>query len=263
MQLAFWDFPLTKCLEAAAQSLRRETEKHPASYCADLLRQQQVDIALLPVTTVFTAVEEFDIIPGGAVSSWGYPFAQLRVHQSLQQAKVLKSSPGKKLEEFMARVILKEHYGRQVQVVFNGRADIELFSESTPLPQGDDPETLDLGQEWYELAHYPMVWGVYACLKGTGTDLMSQSLIELTKEAEIIAQEWGARSDSPEDKFFGESLRLRLDDVTIAGLTAIREYMYYYGITEDLVPLPIFASEHAEQLPWWGQDMGQSGRERL
>ena len=263
MQLAFWDFPSTKCLEAAAQSLHRETEKHSASYCADLLRQRQVDIALLPVTTVFTAVEEFDIIPGGAVSSWGYPFARLRVHQGLQQAKVLKSSPDQKLEEFMARVILKEHYGRQVQVIFDGRADIELLPESTPLPRVDDPDILDLGQEWYELAQYPMVWGVYACLKGAGNDLMTQSLIELTKEAEIVAQEWGTRSDSPEDKFFGESLRLRLDDVTIAGLTAIREYMYYYGMTEDLVPLPIFVSKHAQQLPWWGQDTGKNGGERL
>lgn len=263
MQLAFWDFPSTKCLEAAAQALCRETEKHSVSYCVDLLRQQQVDIALLPVTTVFAAVEEFDIVSGGAVSSWEYPFARLRIHQDLQQAKVLKSSPDQRLEEFMARVILKEHYGRQVQVVFDGQADIELLPKSTPLPQVDDPSTLDLGQEWYELAQYPMVWGVYACLKGAGTDLMTQSLIELTKEAEIVAQEWGARSDSPEDKFFGESLRLRLDDVTIAGLTAIREYMYYYGLTEDLVPLPIFAPEHGQQLPLWGRDMGQSGGERL
>lgn len=219
-------------------------------------------MALLPVTTVFAAVEEFDIIPGGAVSSWGYPFARLHVHQGIQQAKVLKSSPDQNLEEFMARVILKEHYGRQVQVIFDGRADIELLPESTPLPRVDDPDILDLGQEWYELAQYPMVWGVYACLKGTGNELMTQSLIELTKEAEIVAQQWGARSDSPEDKFFGESLRLRLDDVAIAGLTAIREYMYYYGMTEDLVPLPISGSVHTQQLPWWGQEMGQSGGKR-
>lgn len=235
---------------------------HSASYCTDLLRQQQVDVALLPATTVLAADDEFDIIPGGAVSSWAYPFARLRIHQDLYQAKALKSIPEQKLKEFLARVILKEHYGRQVQVVFDGQADIELLSESTSLRQALDSDTLDIGQEWYELAQYPMVWGIYACLKGTGTDRMTELLMELTKEAEIIAQEWGARSDSPENRFFGESLRLRLDDVTIAGLTAIRDYMYYYGMTDDLASLPIFESEHAQQLPWWGEDTGHFGGER-
>ncbi len=258
MQLAIWDVPLTKCLETAAESLSGQIEKHSAPYCTELLRQRQVDIALLPVTTVLTAIEEFDIIPGGAISSWEYPFAWLHVHQGLQQAKVLKSAPGQKLEEFMTRVILKEHYGQKIQVTFDGHSDIDLVSGSIPLSHTDDPNILDLGQEWYELAQYPMVWGVYACLKEIGTDLMIQWLMELTKKAEIVTQEWGTQSELPESKFFSESLRLRMDDVTIAGLTSIRDYMYYYGMTEDLLPLPIFASERTQELPWWGQDTGQT-----
>ncbi len=263
MQLAFWDFPPTKCLEEAAQSLSGEIERHSASDCIDLLRQQQVDIALLPVTAVLTAVGEFDILPGGAVSSWEYPFAQLRMHQGFQRANTLKSIPGQKLEEFMARVILKEHYGRQVRVIFDGKADAEIFIGPMPLSRIDDPKVLDIGQEWYELAQYPMVWGVYACLKGMGSDLMTESLMELTLEAESVTQRWGSRSDSLESSFFGESLRLRLDDITVAGLTAIRDYMYYYGIIEELVPLPIFESKDVQQLPWRGQDQGDPGMEEL
>jgi len=142
-------------------------------------------------------------------------------------------------------------------LVFDQRADVELHSGTAPQSHGNDPAVLDLGREWYELAQYPMVWAVYCCLKGKGNDEMTKLLIKITKEAEIIAQNWGARSSSVKDRFFGEHLRLRLDDVAIAGLTTIREYMYYYGLTKELLPLSIFESEHAQQVPWWGQDSVQ------
>ncbi len=256
MRLAYWDFPPAECFEIAAQSLDLEVEKQSASRCADLLIQQQIDLALLPVIVALNSDSNFDIVPGGAVSSWTYPFAQIRIHQDLYQARSLKSGPNQMLEEFMAKVILKEHYGRQVRVVSEGEADVELLSKADSLDQLNSPEILDLGQEWFELAQYPMVWGVYCCLQGTGTDAMTQVLVELTKEAELAAQDFGLRSSSPEDLFFGESLRLRLDDVTIAGLTAIQEYMYYYGVSSELKSIPILKSEQVQQVPWWGQDTG-------
>ncbi len=262
MHLAFWDFPPTECLELAARTLSIEAERQTGPVCAELLRQRQVDVALLPVTRALAAADELDIVPGGAVSSWGYPFARMRIRRDLQQAGTLGCTSEQGLEAFMSRVILKEHYGREVALTPNSTADIELLTGTASLNQADDPTTLDLGQEWYELSQYPMIWGLYVCLKGTATDAMVEMLTTLTKEAETIAQEWGARSSSHADQFFGGSLRLRLDDVTVAGLTVIREYMYYYGITEDLVPLTMFepndVSGHQE-IPFWGQDTRQHG----
>ena len=49
MQLAFWDFPPTECLELAARALSIEAERQTVSGCVELLHQQQVDVALLPV----------------------------------------------------------------------------------------------------------------------------------------------------------------------------------------------------------------------
>lgn len=259
MQLAFWDFPPTKCLALAARTLSIEAKRQTGAVCVELLRQRQVDVALLPVT-VALAADELDIVPGGAVSSWGYPFARMRVRRDLQQAGTLECTSEQGLEAFMSRVILKEHYGREITLTSNGTADIELLTGAASLDQADDPATLDLGQEWYELSQYPMTWGLYACLKETATDGMVEMLTTLTKEAEIIAHEWGTRSSSHADQFFGGSLRLRLDDVTLAGLTAIREYMYYYGITEDLVPLTMFEPNDVtghQDIPLWGQDARQ------
>ena len=257
MQLAFWNFPPAECLEVAARSLGTEVEKQSASICADLLQQKQVDLALLPVTTALSLADQFDIVPGGAISSWSYPFAQIRIHRGFQHIRTLKSMPNRILEEFMIKVIFKEHYGQQIQVTTSGDADVELLSEMDSLACGKELGVLDLGQEWYELAQYPMVWGVYCCLKESGSDPMTQLVAKLTKEAEIVAQNWGTRSSSVKDQFFGESLRLRLDDVAIAGLTVIHEYTYYYGITKDLQPLSILTPERAQQAPWWGQDTGQ------
>lgn len=254
MQLAFWNFPPVECLEIASQALGIEAERQSASVCVELLSQQQVDLALLPVITALSAADELDIVPGGAVSSWGYPFARMCAQRDFWKAETLRSTTGPKLLEFMARVILKEHYGQDVQVVSHENADVELLSECASLERSADPRTLDIGQEWYELAQYPMVWGVYCCLKGTATDAMTQQLIELTKEAEKISQNHELHSSSPKDEFFRNSLRLRLDDVAIAGLTAIRDYMFFYGVTQELLPISILKPELAQQAPWWGQD---------
>ncbi len=260
MRLAYWDFPPTECVGIAARSLGIEVEVQSASKCEDLLSEQQIDLALLPVTVALNSDSNFDIVPGGAVSSWAYPFAKIRIHHDLYQASSMKSASGQMIEEFMAKVILKEHYGLQVRMVSEGEADLELLSTDDFFGPVNDQEMLDLGQEWYELAHYPMVWGLYCCLKGTGTDAMIHALIELTKKAELVAQDFGLRSSAPKDQFFGESLRLRLDDVTIAGLTAIQDYMYYYGLTSELQAISILKSEQVEQVPWWGEDTGLTVR---
>ena len=248
MQLAIWDFPPAKYLTTATRSLDIIVEKQTGARCVDLLNQQQVDVALLPVNLALSSVDEFEILSGGAISSWGYPLAQVRIHHELQQAVTLKSSPEQILETFMVRVILKEHYGRKIQVVSEGDADLELLSQTDSVISTS--KTLNLGREWYELAQYPMVWALYCCRKGTGTEAMIQRLIAMTQEAEAVAQDHQTECSE-------EQLRFRLDDVAIAGLTVIQEYMYYYGITKDLAPVQIFKPEEAQDAPWWAQGTGR------
>ena len=40
--------------------------------------------------------------------------------------------------------------------------------------------------------------------------------------------------------FYREDLRLRLDDLAMAGLTEFRDYLYYYNITEEIPELPLY-----------------------
>ena len=154
----------------------------------------------------------------------------------------------------MARIILKEQYGQNVTVTTDDSADAQLLTGDASRALADDSSALDLGQEWYELAQYPMVWALFACAREVATPTMVDTIISLTREAEEIAHEWGARSGSEIDRFWANSVRLRLDDVTLAGLTAIRDFLFYYGVTDDLAELPLYESPElsvSQAIPGW------------
>jgi len=256
MQLAFWNFPPSECLQVAAQSLGLQSETQSHSTCTELLYQKQVDIALLPVIVALQMTDHLEMIPGGVVSSWGYPFTSIVLHQDLHQLHTLKSSPQQPLEEFMTRVIMKEHYGQQVQIVTEQSSDVELINLQNSTKEMAHLNQLDLGQEWYEMAQYPMVWGIYCCLKDRPLDAMAQMVMELTRQGETTAHQFAARSSSPTDIFFKEHLRLRMDHVSIASLTAIRDYMYYYGVIEDMSPLALSVLGDLGPTTDWGHDTG-------
>ena len=256
MQLAFWNFPPSECLQVATQSLGIQSETQSFSTCTELLYQKQVDLALLPVTVALRLTDHLDIVPGGVVSSWRYPFTLIELHHDLHQLKTLQSSPQNPLEEFMTTVIMKEHYSQQVEIVKDSSSDVELIHQERPSEEQEGLDRLDLGQEWYEMAHYPMVWGVYCCLKGCPMDALTQMVLQLTREAEATAQQFTCKSSKPTETFFREHLRLRMDQISIASLTAIRDYMYYYGMVEDLSPLTLSVLGDLEHTTDWGHDTG-------
>ncbi len=257
MQLALWDFPPADALEAAAQRLPFEVERRSGAVCLELAQAQQVDVALVPVIHALMAVDDLQLIPGGAVSTWAYPFIRIKLKHGLSCVSSLKVSSDYVQESFMARIILKEHYGQDVTIVPEGPADAHLLTGNASLALSDDPRALDLGQEWYEMAQYPMVWALYVCARETATPAMVDAIISLTKEAEIVAHEWGERSGSETNHFWAGSLRLRLDDVAMAGLTSIRDYLYYFGVTDELALLPLYESPEvpvSETIPGWAQE---------
>jgi len=256
MQLAFWNFPPSECLQVAAQSLGIQSETQSFSTCTELLYQKQVDLALIPVTVALQLTDHLDIVPGGVVSSWKYPFTSIELHQDLHRMKTIGSSPQHPLEEFMTIVIMKEHYGQQLEVVKDQSSDVALIHRERPSEQEVGLDRLDLGQEWYEMAQYPMVWGVYCCLKGSPIDALTQIVLQLTREAEATAHQFTCKSSLPAETFFREHLRLRMDQISIASMTAIRDYMYYHGIMEDLSPLPLSVLGDLEHTTDWGHDTG-------
>ena len=254
MQVALWDFPVADCLEAAARTLPCEIERHDGATCRALLREQQVDIALVPMYYALTAGTDLVILPGGAVSSWGYPYSRLQLNTTLHDVQTFRCARENFQEALMARIILKEHYGVDASPIDEGRSDAQLLVGPESLALVGDPSALDLGQEWYELLQYPMVWALYTCAPGAATPAMVSTLRTLTKRAEEIAHTWGEQADPVVSYFFRNSLRLRLDDLAMAGLAGIQEYLYYYGVKEEMGELPLYEPPQAhvsEPVPPW------------
>ena len=242
MLVALWDSPAADCLESAARSMSWMVERRDGVTCDALVRARQVDLGLVPAYHVMTAGRDVQVLPGGALSSWSFPHAQLELSRPLQQVRTFACTPPQVQEALMARVILKEHYGVDAVPVAGDSADATLHSGSAcESLQGSD-NRLNLGQEWFELLQYPMVWALFVCASGTATPVMLAALKSLTRRAEEQLHQ------------DGDSIRLRLDDLALAGLTGLREYLYYYGAIEEMAELPYYEPDEAgisEPLPPW------------
>ncbi len=98
---------------------------------------------------------------------------------------------------------------------------------------------LDLGREWFELVNYPMVWGVFVSAKGSVTDdyirLLRDAIIRVDMLRERRAK--SIENDVTRD-FMENQVRLRLDELAVASLTELYNYVYYYGAVTDFTTIP-------------------------
>src|SRR5690606_33470111 len=90
-----------------------------------------------------------------------------------------------------------------------------------------DRFVMDLGREWFELANYPMVWGVFAATKGSITNERIIALRDAVSRLDALRE---SRSRTIEDEFVRDfvenQVRLRLDDLAVASLTELYNYVY-------------------------------------
>jgi predicted solute-binding protein len=252
MRLALWNTPATEllvyCIRAALPGV--EITVADAATCEQALRQAAADAALLPTLSVLLRPDEFAAMPISAYATWDNPFVRVLLRQGLTQpVRTLAFHPADAQEAFVARVILGEHYGADVQMVAVERhadlhtagADALLLTGST-VPVPADGLVLDLGQEWYELASYPMVWGLFAVRQG---DADAPALAPVLRRAVQLAEDersaWIAACETTPalHAFYAEALRFRFDDLATASLTELAEYLFYYKITPEPPDLPL------------------------
>ncbi|SHK09176.1 MqnA/MqnD/SBP family protein [Rhodothermus profundi] len=236
-----------------------EVERCAAPEALERLLGGDVDVALVPTLDVLLHNEEVDALPAVALSSWKHPYARIVLRQGFTQVGSLALDPRYAQEAFVAQVVLQEHYGQTPQpVAYEGATRDELLSgdEDACLLIGNDVPTLqtgtltlDLGQEWYELANYPMVWGLFAVRKGEGNPVLVKTLRRLARAAEAQREVWThTREMSPElHAYFLENLRLRFDDLVMASLTEFREYLFYFQITDEVPDLPLYTIPEDEE----------------
>ena len=272
MLLAIWDYGPADFLVSGFTSGTVDSpfdiERHSAQRCDELLRAGQVDVALVTTLDVVQDPEFYDVLPAVALSTWRYPYARLALKQDLgEPIRTVALDPAYTQEALLVRILLKEHYGSEPEFVPYAGADIQALLDAdedaslivgprVPLVQ-TDRHTLDVGQEWYELANYPMVWGLFAARKGEATPEMVIALRDAAEAAEASRAVWMQAQEPPPalHSFYQDDLRIRLDDLAVASLTEWLRFLFFYGVAEEIAGLPFVA------LP--GEDEEDDGDDEL
>ena len=256
MDLAIWDSPpaefLVSGFASGAVSNPFRIKRHRPEECAALLVEDQVDVALMPTMLALQASNALDVIPGVGLVSWAYPYARLVWGGGLHDfPDTIAYDRRVAQERLVARIILHEHYRMDPTFVpYEGVAPTDLLDtgEDAALMVGPnvpflDPElfSIDIGREWYELANYPMVWGLYTTKRERATDEMIEALIASGEAADDNRDVWvqAQETSASLNEFYREDLRTGLDKLAIASLTEFRKYLFYYDVTEDVPDLPL------------------------
>lgn len=247
MRLTLWDHPaaafLASALDATPYAGDTEVEYVPADEAMDRLLNEETDVALVHTLEALKKSDSVDVIPAVALSTWRYPFARITLKNGLDQApEKVSYDPRFEQESVIARIVLKEHYRMMPEFAEDeGEEDGDRLIVSTELPRKQDALVLDLGQEWFELSGYPMIWGVFAARKGEVDEALIRRIRGIIRTAEDRKGLWlRAHEQTPEmHDFYTEQLRVRFDDLAIAGLTEFRQYLFYFGILDDVKELPV------------------------
>lgn len=256
MNVAVWNFPpadlLTTGMTSGERSHLFAVESLPPVECERALLESRVDLALLPTVSILKHHQDLDVVPAVALSTWRYPFAKLAVSHDLSKSiRVVAFDPDFEQERVLAAVLLREHYRMEPEFVaataglsdagtIDHVADARLHVGPDVPMQNLDGRVLDLGQEWYELANYPMTWGLFAARKGTLATEAVREVRDAVGESERRRNVWLRTQKSSENlhDFYSESMRFRLDDLCVAGLTELRQYLFYYDVVDDVREIP-------------------------
>ncbi len=256
MELAIWNSPAAEFLlsgqESGAMHIPVYAKRGTPEECLTWLSAGLVDVAMVSALEAYRRSEELSILSGVALSTWNNPYARLLLRKGLSQVNTIAYNPTHELEALIARIILKEHYALEPEFQAQpGAAPTALLSSNTEacVLVGDniplihsEALLLDIGQEWYELSNYPMVWGFWAARKDEATPEMIERLVALRQAAEAYRSKWLQANDMPPviHHFYADDLRLSFDDLAIASLTEWSQYLYYYGITEEVKDLVVY-----------------------
>ena len=216
----------------------------------EAVRSGAVEMALVTALSVIADPDRLEVVPAVALSSWRYPFAQLFLPGGLDSSpERICYARGDSTEADIARILLKEHYRIAVPLE---PCDAVTGDETASLRVGNSVPTmrfdglrLDLGQEWYELAAYPMAWGVFVMRKGAVTPPIVLGLREMVERTELIRVQWADSVDRSESmrRFFIDDVRLRFDELVVASISELMHYAFYYDLTDEIREFPMASVE--------------------
>ncbi len=252
MDVAIWNFPAAELLTSGMASGERASRfkliRLEIPDCIRALQSGLADVALLPTLTVLRQAKDLDVVPAVALSSWRYPFAKIVISHDLSEPiRNVSYDPRFEMERRIAEIVLREHYrmepafkARDTDVLDDIATDAHLVVASDLPTQRLGDLALDLGEEWFELANYPMTWGLFAARKGTLSTRAIREVRDAVLESEGRRDVWIQAQETSADlhDFYLENMRFRLDDLSIAGLTEFRQYLFFYDVVDEVGDIP-------------------------
>lgn len=226
MRLAIWETPFAEPVGNAFGSVPGVSVFRGSSVeVVSRLASDQADVALVPADHALTVSDDVDILPAVAVSMWRAESARLVLPNGLgSPICTLLTGPDALFMTLLARIVLKENYGKQVLIHDRGDIDLNPPWMPTVVAEGEgEPYELDLVQEWSEIAHYPLVAGLFIAGKGRATSELIRNVRDI-----VVAYD---EMRSEEDR---NLVRLRLDDVAVASLSELADYLFYYNLTPEI-----------------------------
>ena len=269
MRVAVWDILPAELFPHGTEESAITFVRLPLGGCRRALSEGSAEVTLLPVIDILQDPDPYDVLPAVAFSSWSFPFAKIVLKRGLgSHLKMLAYPREHDQAAFVARVILREHYHSEPQWIavdekspesLVARAEDACLVIGPGVPAFEPGATaLDLGQEWYELSNYPMVWGLFAARRGDATVGVIRAIRDAVVRVDDARPSRAKALVEGMKAFVQDELRLRLDDLATASLTELTNYAYFYGLTEDpgmipFVSLPDEAEENGSpaDLPSW------------
>ena len=261
MRIVAWQHPVNETLiRALEDTFPGSVQRASLVETMQVLLDGHADIALVPSDQALSSQDQVDMLPAVGVSSWTNPWMSLVVGNQLGAATMgIMHAPEGRSAALLAGLVLKEHYNTVVALheqeeLPEGLAEHALVTVPLQEEEGGDgaaavaPDSgegvaLDLGQEWSEMAGYPFVWSLFVGRKDENHEdairMVRNVAARLDQDRVELERAWDL--DDIQSDYFLNHARLAVDDLAIASLTQFCDHLYYYGITDEILPVQ-FAS---------------------
>ncbi len=164
------------------------------SECARDVERGMAEVGLVPVAEI--ARQKLEIVPGVGITCLGAVRSILLFSRvPWKQVRTLAADSSSRTSVELARVILRERYGAEPQVMRHKPVLVEMLAQADAALVIGDPalhiepaesgyEWLDLGTEWFRLTQLPFVFAAWAGKPGIAVS----SLVGITVESHLFGQ---------------------------------------------------------------------------
>lgn len=221
------------------------------------LLEGEVDIGLIPVTTLASTKESWRIIPHISISSKGlYKSVKLFFKSGLKDLHTIAIDERADSESVLLKILMPEKFNitpeyMKMKPDLNNmlhKADAALLIGDEALHEQEiNKSSIDLGEEWFDLTGLPMVFAFWSGRQMT-TDIKNvKNIINAFnlgfKNLESIAKDVAKESEFSwafYHDYLTQNVNYKFSENEHAGLTEFYNYAFYYGLIEYIPDILFF-----------------------